>query len=76
MFVQGKNNVFDLDWNNRVKYKSFLQAEKEFSAYNFGFANTDTLLKNFEASETECKSLLEKIVFACLRPMFEGKSFI
>ncbi len=62
MFVQGKNNVFDLDWNNEgVKYKEvFLQAEKEFSAYNFEFANTDTLLKNFELSETECKSLLEK----------------
>ena len=62
MFVQGKNNVFDLDWNSEgVKYKEvFLQAEKEFSAYNFEFANTDTLLKNFENTENECKSLLEK----------------
>ena len=62
MFVQGKNNVFDLDWNNEgVKYKEvFFQAEKEFSAYNFEFANTDTLLKNFENTENECKSLLEK----------------
>ena len=62
MFVQGKNNVFDLDWNNEgVKYKDvFFQAEKEFSAYNFEFANTDTLLKNFENTENECKSLLEK----------------
>ena len=62
MFVQGKNNVFDLDWNNEgVKYKEvFLQAEKEFSAYNFEFANTDTLLKNFDSTENECKSLLEK----------------
>ena len=62
MFVQGKNNVFDLDWNNEgIKYKEvFFQAEKEFSAYNFEFANTDTLLKNFENSENECKSLLEK----------------
>ena len=62
MFVQGKNNVFDLDWNNEgVKYKEvFFQAEKEFSAYNFEFANTDTLLKNFENIENECKSLLEK----------------
>ena len=62
MFVQGKNNVFDLDWNNEaVKYKEvFFQAEKEFSAYNFEFANTDTLLKNFESTENECKSLLEK----------------
>ena len=62
MFVQGKNNVFDLDWNNEgVKYKEvFFQAEKEFSAYNFEFANTDALLKNFESLEKECKSLLEK----------------
>ena len=62
MFVQGKNNVFDLDWNNEgVKYKEvFFQAEKEFSAYNFEFANTDSLLKNFENIENECKSLLEK----------------
>jgi len=62
MFVQGKNNVFDLDWNNDgVKYKEvFLQAEKEFSAYNFEFANTDTLLQNFDNTEKECKSLLEK----------------
>ena len=56
-----KNNVFDLDRNDEgVKYKSFLSSEKEFSAYNFEFANTDTLLKNFEDTENECKSLLEK----------------
>ena len=62
MFVQRKNNVFDLDWNNDgVKYKEvFFQAEKEFSAYNFEFANTDTLLKSFENTENECKSLIEK----------------
>tara|TARA_B100000941_G_scaffold214931_1_gene158075 strand:+ start:821 stop:1702 length:882 start_codon:yes stop_codon:yes gene_type:complete len=62
MFVQGKNNVFDLDWNNEgIKYKEvFFQAEKEFSAYNFDFANTDKLLQNFENTENECKSLLEK----------------
>ena len=62
MFVQGKNNVFDLEWNNEgVKYKEvFFQAEKEFSAYNFEFANTEILLKNFETTELECKSLLDK----------------
>jgi glycyl-tRNA synthetase alpha chain len=62
MFVQGKKNVYDLDWNNEgVKYKEvFYQAEKEFSAYNFEFANTVTLLKNFEFAELECKAMLEK----------------
>ena len=62
MFVQGKNNVFDIDWNNKgVKYKEiFLQAEKEFSTYNFELANTNSLLNNFDIAEKECKALLEK----------------
>ena len=62
MFVQGKKNVFELEWNNDgIKYKDvYLQAEKEFSAYNFEFANTEVLLKNFETTELECKSLLDK----------------
>ena len=62
MFVQGKDNVFDLDWNHEgVKYKEvFFQTEKEFSAYNFEFANTESLLKNFELAEKECMTLLEK----------------
>ena len=62
MFVQGKKNVFDIDWNdNGVKYKDvYLQSEKEFSAYNFDHANTESLLKNFEIAEQECKNLLEQ----------------
>ncbi len=62
MFVQKKNNVFDLDWNNDgVKYKDvFFQAEKEFSAYNFEFANTDALLKKFDLAEKECLELLNQ----------------
>ena len=62
MFVQGKKNVFDIDWNdNGVKYRDvFLQSEKEFTAYNFDYANTEFLLKNFEIAEKESKFLLEK----------------
>ena len=62
MFTQGKNNVFELMWNNEgIKYRDvFYQAEKEYSAYNFEFANTESLLKNFDIAESECKSLLEK----------------
>ena len=62
MFVQSKKNVFDIDWNSDgVKYRDvYFQSEKEFSAYNFDYANTDSLLKNFEIAENECKSLLEK----------------
>jgi len=62
MFTQGKKNVFDLVWNNEgVLYKEvFHQAEKEFSAYNFEFANTDSLFKIFQMVENEAKSLIEK----------------
>ena len=62
MFVQGKKNIFDIDWNQEgVKYKDvFQQSEKEFSAYNFEHADTKVLLSNFEFAEKECKSLLDK----------------
>jgi len=62
MFTQQKKNVFDLQWNDEgIKYKDvFLQAEKEFSAYNFEYANTDNLFKIFDMLEQEAKSLAEK----------------
>ena len=62
MFIQGKKNVFDLIWNDEgVLYKDvFHQAEKEFSAYNFEYANTDRLFKIFDMLEEEAKSLIEK----------------
>ena len=62
MFIQNKKNVFELNWNDQgVLYKDvFHQSEKEFSAYNFEYANTDNLLKIFEMLEEEAKSLTEK----------------
>ena len=62
MFIQDKKNVFDLNWNNEgILYKDvFHQSEKEFSAYNFEYANTDNLFKIFEMLEEETKLLVEK----------------
>ena len=62
MFTQQKKNVFDLDWNNEgIKYHDvFHQAEKEFSAYNFEYANVDNLIKIFDMLEKESQSLIEK----------------
>ena len=62
MFTQQKKNVFDLLWNNEgVLYREvFYQAEKEFSAYNFEYANTDNLFKIFNMLEDETKKMLEK----------------
>ncbi|MDC0215601.1 glycine--tRNA ligase subunit alpha [Candidatus Pelagibacter sp.] len=62
MFTQQKKNVFDLSWNDQgVKYREvFHQAEKEFSAYNFEYANTENLFKIFDMLELEAQSLIEK----------------
>jgi len=62
MFIQNKKNVFELNWNDQeVLYKDvFHQSEKEFSAYNFEYANTDNLFKIFDIFEEEAKSLTEK----------------
>ena len=48
MFIQSKDSVYDLDWNDQgTKYKDiYLRSEKEYSAYNFEHANTDTLYKH------------------------------
>jgi len=60
MYVQGVDNVYDLDWNGAgVKYGDvFLQSEQEFSAYNFEHGDTDILLRHFNDAEAECQSLL------------------
>ena len=62
MFTQEKKNVYDLIWNNEnVEYREvFHQSEKEFSAYNFDYANTENLFKMFDMFEGEAKSLVEK----------------
>ena len=62
MYVQGVENVYDLDFNGHgVSYGDvFLQNEKEQSAYNFEHANTDQLFRHFEDAEAECAMLIEK----------------
>jgi glycyl-tRNA synthetase alpha chain len=62
MFIQGVDSVYDIRWNNEgVQYGDvYKRNEKEFSAYNFEFANTDNLLKSFAMAEQECQSLLSK----------------
>jgi glycyl-tRNA synthetase alpha chain len=64
MYVQGVENVYDLDFNGvegpgRITYGDvFKRAEREFSAYNFEHANTAKLLEHFRDAETECQALV------------------
>ena len=60
MYVQGIDNVYELDWNGAgVSYGDvYLQAEREFSAYNFEHADTEVLFRHFADAEAECGRLI------------------
>ena len=62
MYIQGVENVYDLDFNNEgVKYGDvFLRAEREYSAHNFEAADITMLFRHFEDAEAECAALLER----------------
>jgi len=60
MYLQGVDNVYDLEWTNGIKYGDVHhQTEVEFSKYNFELADTDMLFKLFDMYESECKRLAE-----------------
>jgi glycyl-tRNA synthetase alpha chain len=61
MYVQGIENVYDLDFNGAgATYGDvFLQAEREYSAWNFEVADTETLFRHFADAEAECQRTLE-----------------
>jgi glycyl-tRNA synthetase alpha chain len=66
MYVQGVDRVFDVSFNGREDERKltygdvFLQAEQEYSRYNFEYADTDMLFQHFRDAEKECLALLEK----------------
>lgn len=60
MYVQGVENVYDLDFNGRgVTYGDvFHQNEVEQSTYNFEHSNHEAVLEKFKMAEAECQQLL------------------
>ncbi|MDI6892346.1 MAG: glycine--tRNA ligase subunit alpha [Actinomycetota bacterium] len=61
MFIQEKDNVFDLEWVNGVSYGNIHhQGEVEWSVYNFELANVKMLFELFSDYERESKSVLRK----------------
>lgn len=60
MYLQGKENVFELDWSPGYKYADMhLETERQFSAYNFEVADTAMLFRHFDDAVAECKRALE-----------------
>jgi glycyl-tRNA synthetase alpha chain len=60
MYLQGKENVFDLVWVDGVTYRDvYHQNEVEQSRYNFELANVEMLLQHFAQYEAEAKRLAQ-----------------
>ena len=65
MYVQGVDNVYELNYNgllgeNNISYGDvFKEAEREYSEYNFNYANDEMIMKHFSEIEIECKKLAE-----------------
>ncbi len=66
MYVQGVERVYDLDWDGVPADKGgksygdvYLEAERQYSAYNFERADTAMLLRHFADAECECIALTE-----------------
>jgi glycyl-tRNA synthetase alpha chain len=60
MYLQGKENVFDLVWVDGVTYRDvYHQNEVEQSRYNFELANVEMLLQHFAQHEAEAKRLVQ-----------------
>jgi glycyl-tRNA synthetase alpha chain len=61
MYLQEKENVYDLAWNDRLTYGDVhKKGEWELSVYNFELADVDMLLKLFGMYEAEAVSVGEK----------------
>ena len=61
MYIQGVENVYELDFDGAgTTYGDvFLEAERQFSAYNFEHANTAMLVRHFGDAEAECAAVLK-----------------
>ncbi|MCL4557652.1 MAG: glycine--tRNA ligase subunit alpha [Deltaproteobacteria bacterium] len=59
MYLQGSENVYDLKWNEKVRYgQLFKENERQQSAYNFESVDIDMLLALFDEYEKEALRLI------------------
>ncbi|OGB86914.1 glycine--tRNA ligase subunit alpha [candidate division WOR-1 bacterium RIFCSPLOWO2_02_FULL_46_20] len=61
MFIQKVDSVYDIKWNDKVKYgEIYLQQEQEHSKYNFEAADVNALITLFNVYEKETWELTKK----------------
>ena len=60
MYIQNKESVFDINWNNTLKYGDiYLQNEIEQSEYNFEYSNAERLFSLFDSYQKEVDNCIE-----------------
>ena len=60
MYIQNKESVFDINWNNTLKYGDiYLQNEIEQSKYNFEYSNAERLFSLFDSYQKEVDNCIE-----------------
>lgn len=60
MYLQNKESVFDINWNNNLKYGDiYLQNEIEQSKYNFEYSNAERLFSLFDSYQKEVDNCIE-----------------
>lgn len=66
LYIQGVENIRDLDWNGQNGKKSLtygqisFEAEKQFSKFNLEVANTEMLFRHFIDAEIQCNLLIKE----------------
>ncbi|MFH0916595.1 MAG: glycine--tRNA ligase subunit beta [bacterium] len=69
MYLQGVDNVFDLEWVAGVTYGDVYKAnEAQWSVYNFEVADISMLQRAFSDHERECERCLER---GLVRPAYD-----
>jgi glycyl-tRNA synthetase alpha chain len=59
MFLQKKDNVYDLDYNERFTYGDLhKRSEREFSAYHFEHSDAEMLMRHYNDAEKEGRRLV------------------
>ena len=60
MYIQNKESVFDIMWNNTLKYGDiYLQNEIEQSKYNFEYSSADRLFSLFDTYQKEVDTCID-----------------
>jgi glycyl-tRNA synthetase alpha chain len=60
-FLQGVDSVFDLRWNDTVRYADVrLEEERQLSVYSFEMADAAATRKQFDLAEAEAARMLDK----------------